>query len=301
MSQFNTLDLSQLPAPNAIEPLNFEAILDARMQKFLNIWNLARVADLTLPAYDVRTLETDPAKILQEVDAYRETLIRARINDAVLATSLAYAKGADLDVIAANYQTSRGLGETDTALRHRAQLAFENLSIGGSYGGYAYRALSVAPAQIADVAIYGHEIAGVAKGEVRVVCLGATNDGSTDPALLALIKDKLSARDVRKVNDNITVMAATPVPYLVSAKLILLRGSDAASVVAAQSARLAAYIASRRVIGAFISPAGIDAALGSDTQSYVLDVNLVSPITKLGGGAFDVPVCTGMTITWDYV
>jgi phage-related baseplate assembly protein len=301
MSQFNTLDLSQLPAPNAIESLNFEAILDARMQKFLNIWNLARVTDPTLPAYDVQSLETDPAKILQEVDAYRETLIRARINDAVLATSLAYAKGADLDVIAANYQTSRGLGETDTALRHRAQLAFENLSIGGSYGGYAYRALSVAPAQIADVAIYGHEIAGVAKGEVRVVCLGATSDGSTDTALLALIKDKLIARDVRKVNDNINVMAATPVPYAVSAKLILLRGSDAASVVAAQSARLAAYVASRRVIGAFVSPAGIDAALGSDTQSYVLDVNLANPTTKIGGGAFDVPVCTSMIITWEYV
>ena len=301
MSRFDTLDLSQLPAPSAVQALSFEAILDARMQDFLSRWNAARRVNPVLPAYDVAALETDPAKILQEVDAYRETLVQARINDAVLATSLAYAQGADLDVIAANYQTQRGIGESDSALRHRAQLAFENLSIGGSYGGYAYRALSVAPSQVSDVAVYGHEVLGVAKGEVRIVCLGTNANGAIDPAILALIQTKLSARDVCKVNDLMTVVSATPVPYAVIAKLTLLRGSDAATVVAAQTARLAAYIASRRVIGAFVSPASLDAALGSDSQNYVLDVTLTSPIARIGGRPFDVPVCTSVNVTWEYV
>ena len=72
------LDLSFLPRPASIETIAFEAILDARMADLVARFTAAGAT------YDVGPLETDPAKILQEVDAYREVIVRQRIDDAKL-------------------------------------------------------------------------------------------------------------------------------------------------------------------------------------------------------------------------
>jgi len=299
MTNFAPLDLSLLPAPDALENLVYEAVLDARMQDYLARWTAARVIDPTLPVYNVDALETDPAKILQETDAYRELIVRARVNDAVLATSLAKATGHDLDIRAADFHTVRVAGETDDSLRRRAQLAWENLSLGGSYGGYRYAALSAAPVELADVAVYGAEVAGVAPGEVRIVCLGANADGVVHADVLKRVKAAFP-RAQRKVNDHINVVSAIPVQYNVTATIILRRGADAASVTAAQNLRLDAYTLSRRVIAAAATLGGITAALGHDDPGYVVDVQISSPTTRIGGDPFEAPVCVGSLVTWAF-
>ena len=86
MSSFTAIDLSNIPAPEVVETLDFSAIL------------AAMVADLQArdPAFTA-LVESDPAWKILEVAAYRELLLRQRINDASRAVMLAFATGADLE------------------------------------------------------------------------------------------------------------------------------------------------------------------------------------------------------------
>ncbi len=301
-TRFLPVDMSSLPAPAAIQALSFEAILDARMAYFQQLWAAAQVTDPTLPNYDAGALESDPVKMLQETDAYRETLVDARINSAVLATSLAYATGNDLTVIGATFETPRQPGEQDGPYRARVQLSFENLSIGGSYGGYRYQALNTAPVQLADVAVYGAEVAGVAPGEVRIVCLGAGASGVPAPGVLASVKAALTSRSLRKVNDQINVVAANLVPYSVDATIPLRGPNSVAAATALQTAtvNLLAYAASRMMISAMVTPFGVGAALSMNSTNRADDVVVRSPSANAGGGPFDVPIMTGYRIVPGY-
>ena len=308
MSRFDSLDYAALPLPDAVQSWAFSAILDARMADFVARWELARLRDPSLPAYDVGPLESDPAKILQEVDAYREGLVRQRINEAVRATYLATACGNDLVARAAEYMTAAQPGETEASLRMRAQLAWENLSIGGSYGGYAYQARSVAPHDIADVAVWGFEISqpslfgGKAildfpKGEVRIALLGSTPSGLVASSLVDRVQAVLADRTRRKVNDRIRVVGASLVPYGVEATLVLKRGALAAPVIAAAQARALAYAGATRLIGVAATRGGFQAALMAAEPGLVSDVELRAPAGTIGGGPCEAPVLTGVVLT----
>jgi len=291
MSTFAQIDLSQLPQPAAVQAWGFAAIVQARLADFTSRMQAAGIA------YDTGALESEPAVKLQETGAYREGLVYQRINEAVLATSLAWSAGADLDVVAANSQTVRAAGELDPSLRARAQLAWEALSQGGTYGGYRYHALSAAPVDLADVAVYGAEVPGVAPGQVMIVCLGAATGGALAAGALAAVR-ACFPRAARKVNDQIVVRAATPLPFSVDATLILSPGADPAAVIAAQTAALNAFAASRRKIGGSVSPANIGAVLGYSAAGLVYDVVMRSPAAPIGGDPFSAPVLSGARIVW---
>ena len=307
--RFDAVNLAALPAPAAVQVWSYSAILAARTQYFLGtVWPAQQAIDPSLPSYNVQSLQSNPGFWLQSVDTYREGLVLQRINEAVLATSLAYAEEDDLTVVAANVSTMRQPGESDTSLRARAQLAWENLSIGGSYGGYQYQALSAAPTDIAGVAVYGYDDApGIAPGEVWIVVLGATGNGQTSSAVLAAVRARLTPRANRKVNDKIVVVAANVVNYTVDATLIVPRGADGATVQAAQLAALNTYLAARQVIGGSVTYGSVMGALGSDSPNLVVDVvmrapwNLLAnpaPPAPIGGGPFDVPICTSVRVLW---
>lgn len=309
MSRFDQVDYSALPFPDAIENWTFDAIIAARMQDYLARWAEKQVKDPTLPSYDVERLESDPARILQEADADREGLIRQRINEAVRATYLARALKNDLTDRAAEYLTLRADGETDDALRSRAQLAWENLSIGGSYGGYTYQARSAAPVDLADVAVWGYEvheaslfgakaIVDFPKGEVRVALLGSAGQGAVPASLISRVQAVLSDRSRRKVNDRINVVQATLLPYVVSATLVLKRGSTPETIVAAAKKRAAAYGAATRVIGIEATRGGFFGALMAAEPGLVVDVELDTPAAAIGGGPCEAPIFTGADINW---
>lgn len=96
MSTYTAIDLSQLPAPTIVESLDFESILATML------------ADLQArePTFTA-LVESDPAYKILEVCAYRELLIRQRVNDAARGVMLAYATGADLDQIGALFNVKR--------------------------------------------------------------------------------------------------------------------------------------------------------------------------------------------------
>ena len=83
-----------MPKPAVIEELAFETILAELMADAV-----ARFAAAGID-YDVGNLETDPVKIVLEAAAYRETLLRARVNDAARANLLSFAAATDLDHLA---------------------------------------------------------------------------------------------------------------------------------------------------------------------------------------------------------
>lgn len=300
-----TINLAALPLPAAVVVPSASAILAARLQYFQTLWQAAQANDPSLPDYDVSTLESDPIVMLQETDAYRETLALSRINDAVKATNLAWAKGADLDAIGQGlYQTPRAPGELDDPYRQRLQLAWENLSAGGSYGGYAFRALSAAPVDLAAVGIYGwNDAPGLVKGEVRVVCLGANASGVPTQAVLKAVRVACAPPDrgsVRKLNDLVNVVACQPANYSVVATLLLQRGADPSTVLATQLSALSTFLAARRTIGGLVKPGDIRTVLGFNSPGLVADATVMQPAANVGGDPFSAPILTGTGLTWAY-
>lgn len=130
----SVIDLSRLPAPAVVETLDYEAILSA-----LKADLIARDATLA-PAL---SLESEPLVKLLEVAAWRETVLRARINDAARAVMLPWAVGTDLDNLAARYDLTRLPGEDDERLRRRVLIGYHALSAAGSRQSWMLRALSV--------------------------------------------------------------------------------------------------------------------------------------------------------------
>lgn len=84
----STITLSQLPQPDVIEVLDFETILSERKAYFVSLYP----ADQQAAIATTLSLESEPiTKLLQE-NAYRELILRQRINDAAVANMLAWAK-----------------------------------------------------------------------------------------------------------------------------------------------------------------------------------------------------------------
>lgn len=292
MGAFAQIDLSALPQPAAVQTWAFAAIVQARLSDFTQRMAAAGIA------YDTGALESEPAVKLQETGAYREGLVYQRINEAVLATSLAWAQGADVDVVAANYGTIRAAGELDASLKARAQLAWEALSQGGTYGGYRYKALSAAPVDLVDVAVYGYgDAPGVLPGQVLIVCVGAAANGVPAPASLAAARAAFP-RAGRKVNDQVIVQGVQPAPYSVDATLYLNPGPDAATIVAAQTAALNSFAAARRKIGAAVTPGNVELVLGYSAPGLVYDVAVRSPAASVGGDPLQAPILTGARVVW---
>ncbi|GAA5785111.1 baseplate assembly protein [Chitiniphilus shinanonensis] len=213
-----TIDLSQLPAPALVEELDFETLYQAALADFRALMGDAWTA----------ALESDPVVKLLEHAAYLELRYRARVNDAAVASMLAYATGTDLDNRAADFGVSRLLvspgdadaiptvapvWEPDDRLRLRAQMALEGLSVAGSRGAYVFHALS-ASADIDDVVVDSP-----AGGDVNVWVLDRRGDGVPDVALLATVQAALSAETVRPLCDRVDVRAGAPLIFDVMAMI----------------------------------------------------------------------------------
>lgn len=276
------LDLSTLPAPAVVETLSYEAVLAAML------------ADLQArdPSFTA-IVESDPAMKILEVCALRETILRARINDAAKATMLAYAAGSDLDQLAALVNVQRkvitpanpetvpptaAVLEDDTALRYRTQLAFEGISTAGPAGSYEFHALRVAT--IKDVAVAGPPT--VDPGNVRVTLLSVNDEAS--PAEIAAVEAILSDEDVRPLTDLVTVQSATIVGYTVEAVLHVTPGWDSALAISTATSALVAYCAGAYRIGHNIPISGIYKSL------HVAGVDSVTLVTSGGGIGADLVV-----------
>lgn len=245
-----SVDFSQLPAPNVVQPLDFEAEL-ARLKAIVR----EEMAAVEPEIDSILALESEPlVKVLQRI-AYENMAMQARINDSAHACMLAYAQGEDLEVFAANNDVEKLPGETDAQLRRRAQMAFEGLTVAGSKGSYIFHALS------ADPRVQDAMPITPTGGTVRVVVLSTEGDGSAAQELLDIVATRLSADDVRPMSDTVEVVSAEVIPFEVIAQLRAYPGPTQASVLERALASLNAYLASCRKLGYGIPISGLTAAL----------------------------------------
>ena len=89
------VDLSQLPAPDVVEQLDYESILTERKATLVSLFP----AEQQEAVARTLALESEPLTKFLEENAYREVIWRQRVNEAARATMLAFAAGNDLDVI----------------------------------------------------------------------------------------------------------------------------------------------------------------------------------------------------------
>ena len=201
-------DLASLPTPAVIETLSFETIFTELQTEFQSRY----------PDYSA-LLASDPAVKLLEVAAYREVLLRNRINAAAKASLLAFATGSDLDHLAAFYGVTRLLNENDEALRLRTRQRIIGFANAGGAAHYRYWALSASP-DVADV-----EVDSPAPGRVRISVLakeGVQAEGTTvSDTVLAAVRAVVLRDDIRVLTDTIEVVPAELIPVTVAARLWL--------------------------------------------------------------------------------
>jgi phage-related baseplate assembly protein len=294
-----TIDLSQLPAPAVIESLDFETLFAERKAALIALYP----ADEQAAVAATLALESEPiVKILQE-NAYRELVLRQRINESAEAVMLARAGGADLDQLAANYNVARftlqsadstavppvaAVMESDADLRARAQQAFEGLSVAGPRAAYIAHALS-ADSRVADVSAESP-----APCEAVVTVLSREGNGTANATLLAIVAAALNDDDVRPVGDRVTVQGAAIVNYVIDAALYVYPGPEAEPIRAAALTKLAAYIGTQRRIGRDIRRSAIYAALHVEG---VQRVELASPAADIVLDSSEAAYCTGYAVT----
>ncbi len=299
MSTFTPIDLAQLPTPDVVEPIDYEAILAERKAFAISLWPVDKQAEVAATL----ALESEPlTKLLQE-NAYRETIWRQRVNEAALAVMLPFAKGADLEQIGARFNVARlivtpanpsavppvaAVMEEDEPLRERIQMAMEGLSTAGPRNAYIFHARS-ADGRVADASCISPSPA-----EVTVTVQSALGDGSADADLLATVDAYLSDEDRRPVADRLTVQGAEVLPYSVNAVLYLNTvGPEAEPIRAAAEARGLALVSQRRRLAQEVNRSALDAALHIEGVKRVELPGWVDVIAT----ETQAPYCIGFTVT----
>ena len=152
-SRFPVIQPALLQTMQALEIIDSDAIIDARILKFKELW--MKYDPPNAAQYDVDRTEFDPIVIHEELAAFFETLLRDRVNQNTRAVTLAFSRGTDLDAIASRYpyglprldQNGDGIAdESDDAYRTRIWLSPSIFSLNGPGQGvfesYVFWALS---------------------------------------------------------------------------------------------------------------------------------------------------------------
>lgn len=171
--------------PNIIEPLNFEEIF-SRMKEEL----VRRDESFTA------LVESDPAIKILEVAAWRELLLRERINEAVKGNLLKFATGEDLGNLAEFYGVEREKEEEDERFRKRVKAKIKGWSTGGNY---RYQALS------ADSRVKDALVESPIPGKVQISIL-STQTGIVLEELLEIVRKQVTRDDIRVLTDTVTVI-----------------------------------------------------------------------------------------------
>lgn len=278
---FTAVDLSRLPAPSVIETPSFEQILSELVASLQAILHAEPEGAAVFDAL----LDSDPAMILLQVFAYRELLLRARINAAAKAVMPAYAEKTDLDNLAALMNVQRlvidpgdpaaGIGptyESDADLRSRFVLAPEGFSVAGPEGAYIFHARS-ASGDVLDASAISP-----APGEVLVTVLARAGNGAASPDLLDLVAAHVSNETRRPLTDAVTVQAATIVPYAITASVKTFAGPDGSIVIAESIRRVTDFAERQHRLGLDVTISGLHAALHCEG---VQNVALSSPAADI--------------------
>jgi phage-related baseplate assembly protein len=291
MSSLNRVDLSSLPFPNVLEQLDFEDELQQCKNEIL-----ARDPELA----EALNFESEPIVKVLETFAYRLLLKTGQINAKAKALMLAYAKGSDLDHLAANRDVYRktiipaqpnanppiaAVMESDEDLRRRTHLQPESMSA-GSTGAYQFWGLS-AHGHVKDISVETPQ-----EGHVNI-WVQSHIDEVAPQTLLDAVNQSLDPDTRRPFTDEVHVKAATSQEWQLNATLVLFPGPDSAVVKAAAEADVQAYIEQISSLGYDVARSGLFHALH---QGGVQNVLLNSPAADLILPKNKYSKCTGVTI-----
>ncbi|CAN2142842.1 baseplate assembly protein J [Wolbachia pipientis] len=190
---------------NIIEPLNFEEIF-SRMKEEL----ISRDESFTA------LVESDSAMKVLEVAAWRELLLRQRINEAVKSNLLKFATGEDLDNLAEFYGVERQKEEDDERFRKIIKAKIIGWSTGGSKEHYRYHALS------ADSRVKDALVESPIPGKVQVLIL-STELSTLQEELLEIVKNQLNREDVRILTDTVEVVSCNMIEIDIHSKISIKR------------------------------------------------------------------------------
>ncbi|WP_286950573.1 MULTISPECIES: baseplate assembly protein [Brevundimonas] len=286
------VDLSKLPFPAVIEVLSFETIVAACK---------SRLIELMPELEPVLAIPSEPLVLVIEIFAYRETLLRARVNDAARDVTLAYATGAMLDHLVALLGVKRlvieaarpetntpAVMESDDSLRRRALLAPEAYSVAGPAGAYVSHALG------ADGDVLDASATTPSPGVVLVTVLSRQNDGVPSAELLDKVFAVVAADDVRPLTDHVQIQAAQIVPFDIKAAVSTFAGPDSAVVMDEARRRLNDYLDRSYRLGRDVTRSGIIAALHTDG---VQNVRLTAPAADVVISAIQAARCASIAVT----
>ena len=249
------MNLSDLEMPQIIEELSLSEILEQMRNKLIEI-------EPEFTAY----LESDPLIKLMEIAAYRELLLRQRINQAAKANLLAFATESDLDNLAAFYGITRLENETDDELRTRTQAKIVGWSSAGSREAYKFHALNSDP-RVKEANADSPE-----PGLVRISILSKENNGVVSEDLLEAVNDYM-----QMLTDTVQVIPCNLIDIGVKAKITLMSSTptEFLSIIKSSFKNAFAKIAG---LGVSISRSWIISNLFLDG---VKDVQLSSPISDV--------------------
>ncbi|WP_143688789.1 baseplate assembly protein [Wolbachia endosymbiont of Laodelphax striatellus] len=173
---------------NIVEKPNFEEIFSRMKEELV-------CRDETFSAL----VESDPAMKVLEVAAWRELLLRQRINEAVKGNLLKFARGEDLDNLAEFYGVERQKEEDDERFRKRIKAKIIGWSTCGSKEYYRYHALS------ADSRVKDALVESPIPGKVQISIL-STKLSTASEELLEIVRKQVTRDDIRILTDTVTVI-----------------------------------------------------------------------------------------------
>jgi phage-related baseplate assembly protein len=289
------IDLSQLPPPEIVEPIEYEALLAERKARLVSLYPESERAEIAATL----ELESEPLVRLLQENAYREMLLRQVINDRARSTLLAYARRNTLEHIAALFDVERlvvsagdpanGIDpvyEDDDSLRERVQLAPRGFSVAGPVDAYVFHARS-ADGRVLSATAYSPQPC-----VIIVTLLSREGDGTASAELIDIIKTALESK--RPQADEVIVRSATIIPYEIRATLRFFRGPDRIVASAEAAQRAANFAARMHRIGTEVTLDGIYSSLrATGVQKVLLD----SPASGVQVTRDEASYCTGIHLT----
>lgn len=301
------IDLSRLPAPDAIEVLDYETLYSAFKARFLAFWEGLREQDPSLPEYTAISIESESAGIVGEAWSYLRLLDRQRVNDGIRALLAPLAAGSNLDALVASRNLQRlvvvpatgnssAIMEGDAALLRRFLYSFDVPS-SGSAGRYLFDAWSAWPQSedrsvgIWDARVNGRAIHG-RLGDTDVVIIGPFGQQPTSSELAAV---RAAVTDPNRAPEAvaISVLSADRTEYSVSLILEVPGVGPSAEVLRAEAeARVRSAATQRTMIGGEI-PEGF--LSGAAYGAGVIKVIDTAPVI-IRPDPYKVPVMTSINI-----
>lgn len=298
------IDLSQIPAPKVVETLDFEVLLAELKADFEARW----------PTFTA-DLESEPIIKLLEVAAYRELLLRARINDAAQAGMLTHARDSDLDNLAARYNVARHPGETDAAFRRRVQIGFHQVAAAGSADLYRFHVLDANPAIIAcdawspsagvvTISPLAKALVDAKNATEQEAAIGTALFGrpinqtgkiyrvaTPDDAPFVAARERLAT--VQPLGIDLRYAPPITIAYRIEATLIVPHGPDPARILADATDRITQQVQQLAAFRVDIHRPALHAALMADGARTV---QLTDPATDLSINFGSLAVCTGINL-----